>query len=166
MIEKQWLESNRYYSELDESKLTSIFYFPLIWNLFEKDCCDNDAAINKHPKEIAKKHTDEVDSELVGGVYSHFLGRYVEGGQTTSLFNNFKFGKNNQDGKVFKDFVIDVLLTPEAGQQKQVLLYIAFRLRNNLYHGIKDVSRLYEQNENFRQINRLLMALIDMQERR
>ena len=49
-----------------------------------------------------------------------------------------------------------------SNQEKmEALLRIAFRLRNNLYHGEKEVSKLYDQNENFKQINRLLMALID-----
>jgi len=162
--EKKWLEGNRYYSALDESKLTSIFYFTLIWNLFEKELCGNDAAIRTHPKMVAEKYSDALADKLVEEVYSHFLDRYVENGQITPLFNGFKFGRNAQDGQRYKDFVSETLLSVEACRIKQVqaLLYIAFRLRNNLYHGIKDVSKLYEQNENFRHINWLLMALIDI----
>jgi len=166
--EKQWLEHNRHYSEVDEFKLTSIFYFTLIWNLFEKDCCGNDAAIRTHPKTLAEEYSDALDDKLVEEVYSHFLDRYVENRQITPLFKEFRFGRNVQEGQRYKDFVREVLLSVEACKQKQVeaLLYIAFRLRNNLYHGIKDVSKLYEQNENFRKINRLLMSLIDAKQGR
>ena len=49
-----------------------------------------------------------------------------------------------------------------TNQEKlQSLLYIAFRLRNNLFHGSKEVEKLYEQNENFKQINSLLMVIIE-----
>jgi len=162
-VEKQWLERNRHYSELDETKLTSIFYFTLIWNLFEKELCGNDAAIRTHPEMVAEKHSDALADKLVEEVYLHFLDRYVENGQITPLFNGFKFGRDAQDGQRYKGFVSETLLSVGVCRIKQVqaLLYIAFRLRNNLYHGIKDVSELYEQNENFSQINRLLMALVD-----
>jgi hypothetical protein len=57
--EKLWLEAHQYYPDLDESKLTSIFYFTLIWNLFEKNCCDENAQINEHAPGLAVWHVGD-----------------------------------------------------------------------------------------------------------
>ncbi len=164
MNELEWLKSNRYYAEdIDETRLKNIFYFTLVWNIFEKECCNNDAKINSDPKQIAEKVQDKLDTQLTDGVFDYFKDRYIKDGVTNELFNGFKFGKNGSDGEIYKAFVKDKLIMENPTQQEkiQALLYIAFRLRNNLYHGIKNVSRLYEQNENFRQINTLIMSIID-----
>jgi len=50
---------------------------------------------------------------------------------------------------------------PSCEEMIEALLKIAFRLRNNLFHGEKQIEKLYEQNENFKQINLLLMNLIE-----
>ena len=155
--EKLWLEAHQYYPDLDESKLTSIFYFTLIWNLFEKNCCDENAQINEHAPGLAVSHSESI-SELPS-IWRHFQTRYVHDGETTSTFDSFEFKSGDK-----KDVVKRILLEGESSsnqEKMEALLRIAFRLRNNLYHGEKEVSKLYDQNENFKQITRLLMALID-----
>jgi len=162
--EKQWLESNRYYGELDESKLTSIFYFTLIWNLFESECCNKFARIDIHPQQLATKYSEGLDSSMMNEVWRHFQHRYIKKGKPSRLFKDFVFKSNDK-----KDWVEVVLKANDAASRQdkmEALLRIAFRLRNNLYHGEKDVRKLYEQNENFRQINRLLMALIEAKQGR
>lgn len=156
--EKQWLEDNRHYATIEESKLTSIFYFTLIWNLFEKNCCNGNAQINIHAPKLAKSSAEKI-SAVLPSIWMHFQNRYIQNGETTASFDSFLF--NTRDDK---QMVKDSLLANEkasAQDKTEALLRIAFRLRNNLYHGKKDVDKLYEQNENFRQINLLLMALVD-----
>ena len=156
--EKRWLKQNRQYTVLDESQLTSIFYFPLIWNIFEKECCGKHAYINQHPHEIAEKYATQC-AEAVKQPWQHFHSRYFRYGQPTDAFRNFCF-----KSKDIKRDVKSILRhgNEASNQQKlEALLKIAFRLRHNLFHGEKDVNMLYGQNDNFRQANKLLMALID-----
>ena len=163
MSEKQWLEQNIHYETIDEKKLESIFYFSLVWNIFEKECCDKYAEIRFHPRCLAKLLSDKVDITIIDGVFIYFKNRYVATTKINSIFNNFQFGRENNDGQVYKDFTRKVLINhhPSSQEKLQALLYIAFRLRNNLFHGIKEVEKLYEQNENFKQINSLLIAIIE-----
>lgn len=162
MSEKQWLESNRYYPTIEEEKLKSIFYFSLVWNIFEKECCHKNASIGNHPKNFADKLSNNIDSNLLNEIFQYFKNRYIENGDANDIFNRFDFGREPASS-TYKNFVKDRLLKEETTNQEklQSLLYIAFRLRNNLFHGIKDVEKLYEQNENFKQINSLLMAIIE-----
>lgn len=164
MNELEWLRSNRYYEEdIDEAKLKNIFYFTLIWNIFEKTCCGHFAEIGKHPKDIAISLESKINDQIINDIYEYFKNRYILDGSMTDVFHNFKFGKNPDDGKVYKKFVEKTLMHDNSSikEKTQCLLYIAFRLRNNLYHGIKEVSKLYAQNESFKQINCLLMEIID-----
>ncbi len=163
MSEKQWLESNRYYPTIEEEKLKSIFYFSLVWNIFEKECCDKYAEIGFHPRCLSKLLYDKVNMVLLDTVFMYFKNRYVTNAKINSIFNDFQFGRENNDGQIYKDFTRKVLTNhnPSNQEKLQALLYIAFRLRNNLFHGSKKVEKLYEQNENFKQINSLLMAIIE-----
>jgi len=163
MVEKQWLESNRYYSELDESKLTSIFYFALIWNLFEKECCGKFAKMDEHPKQLSE-HAEQVSRVMLQDVWCHFQQRYIANDKPTQLFKSFAF--QPRDNKAWVEAILRLDAKATEQEKLEALLRIAFRLRNNLYHGEKSVSKLYEQNENFRQINQILMALIDAKQGR
>lgn len=163
MNELEWLE--RYYkNSIDETRLRNIFYFTLVWNVFEKECCDNFAKIKKHPKFLAESLHSGIKEQIVNEVFEYFKNRYFPNGSIDEKFQTFQFGRDEHDGKEHKDFVQEKLLNNNSSQKDKIqsLLYITFRLRNNLYHGIKDVSKLDdEQNENFKQINLFLMEVVD-----
>jgi hypothetical protein len=164
MNELQWLKHNRYYAEdIDEVKLQNIFYFTLVWNIFEKECCCNFADIGSHPQCLAESMQLKMDHVIVDSVFKYFKNRYFPNGRVDTKFETFQFGKTANDGRIYKEFVQNKLcdISPSNNDKIQSLLYIAFRLRNNLYHGIKDISKLYDQNENFKQINLFLMEVVD-----
>jgi len=64
MTELEWLQNNRYYFELDENKIKSIFYFSLIWNIYEKELCDKEGSIGNHPYQHSQKYFDKVDQYI------------------------------------------------------------------------------------------------------
>ncbi len=158
MQEKEWLQNNYYYSELNESKLKSIFYFSLIWNVYEKELFDKYGKIGEHSEDHSKTFAEKLDPNLLAGVFDYFKNRYVLIGEKTIHFENFEFKSEPIKNEVF-EYLSSA--DPSNKEKLKTLLFIAFRLRNNLFHGEKQVEKLYEQNENFRQINLLLMNLID-----
>ena len=91
VTEKEWFVSNRYYPELDESKLGSIFYFSLIWNIYEKELCQNVASIQKHPTDHSQRYSGKVDENILAGVFDYFKNRYVLAGEETDLYRTFNF---------------------------------------------------------------------------
>ncbi len=164
MSELEWLKRNRHYpTDIDETKLKNIFYFTLVWNIFEKECCNNFARIEQHPKSLAESIQSRIKQTIVDSVFIYFKNRYFPNGIMGNKFRTFKFGRNENAENVQKQFVQNSFLdsNPTLKDKIESLLYIAFRLRNNLYHGEKDVSKLYEQNENFKQINLFLMDVVD-----
>jgi hypothetical protein len=104
-----------------------------------------------------------MEQTIVDSVFTYFKDRYFPNGVMDEKFQTFKFGRNENNGRIYKEFIQNKLCdsTPSIKDKIQSILYIAFRLRNNLYHGEKDVSTLYDQNENFKQINLFLMEVID-----
>jgi hypothetical protein len=158
MQEKGWLQNNLYYHELDESRLMSIFYFSLIWNLYEKELCAKNGKIGEHPENHSQTFAEKVDQNQLIRIFDYFKQRYVLDGQPTDHFNTFEFKSEPIKNEVF-GYLSSA--NPSNKDMLNALLCIAFRLRNNLFHGVKDVEKLYEQNENFRQINLLLMNLIE-----
>lgn len=159
MTEKHWLEQNRFYYQIDETRLHSIFYFSLIWNAYEKELCDKVGKIRQHSEDHSVAFAEKLNPNLLAGVFDYFKNRYVSNnGLPTEHFNTFEFQVEQIKAEVFECLSG---ANPSSEEKLKALLCIAFRLRNNLFHGIKDVEKLYEQNENFRQINLLLMALID-----
>lgn len=159
MTELEWLQNNRYYDEVDESKLKSIFYFSLIWNVYEKELCDKEGKIRQHSEDHSVAFAEKLNPNLLAGVFDYFKNRYVSNnGLPTEHFNTFEFQVEQIKAEVFECLSG---ANPSIEEKLKALLCIAFRLRNNLFHGVKDVGKLYEQNENFRQINLLLMNLIE-----
>lgn len=162
MKEKTWLEKSRFYYEVDEAQLQSIFYFSLIWNIYEKELCGRHASIQTHPAKNSKEYNNKIDENVLNSVFEFFKTRYISDGQPNSQYATFEFNSN-----LIKNEVVECLSGSKQSNEEKLkaLLSIAFRLRNNLFHGVKVVHKLYEQNENFRQINLLLMALIDSSSR-
>lgn len=158
MIEKNWLEKNRFYYQIDEGKLHSILYFSFVWNIYEKELCDKDGKIGMHPKDHSRKYAEKLNDSLLSDVFNYFKNRYVLNEHPTGYFNTFEFYSEPIKHEVYGCLSN---ANPSNEEKLQTLLFIAFRLRNNLFHGEKQVEKLYEQNENFKQINKLLMNLID-----
>jgi len=159
IFEKEWLEKNVFYSLLNENKLKHIFYFPILWNIFEKELCNNIALINKY-KEISREITINPSKEKeINSIYNYFKNRYIK---ERWRFEYLKF-RNNKTEQDIKREILERFSKEEIKllEKIEVILCIAFRIRNNLYHGEKQVDKLYEQNENFAQINKFLILAIE-----
>lgn len=163
--EKKWFEQNWEHGELDESKIESIFYFTVIWPIFERKLCRKKAQMKKDSISLASDYHSILDRGVLNRVFTHFRSRYLYiGGSPTDIFNAFVFdlsGDNTTKNK-YKEEVLTTLGVENPGSEEKLraLLYISFRLRNNLYHGEKETEKLYSQNENFRQVNMLLLEII------
>ena len=164
MNEKNWIKNKYSYEELNNSKINSILYFGLIWSIFEDEVCENNAQIAKSYLISISLTTDlDVNSKRkITIIWNYFTNRYLdEESNIKQLFSNFKFNQNDD-----KQMVIDNLKKKKIAsyqEKSEAIMRIVFRLRNNLLHGEKDVSRLYGQNENFKNANKFLMLLVDKQ---
>lgn len=139
-----------------ESELNCIMKFSLLWNVFEGKKFNSSFNITKFEGKINNLTIDvsKFDSPL-----KYFRKRYVENEQTNTLFNNLNFRANDK-----KDLVRDVLLGVENNPNKMVLAIgiIVYRIRNNFFHGLKDIVHMNGQKENFKMANLVLKNLISI----
>src|SRR3990170_5665344 len=139
--ELEWVKDKYNYSEFDENRIRHILYFGIIWNIFERECCNNYARISQSEQIALKLSTKTIP--LLNDIWFYFCTRYIKDGQPTEKFIDFEFCNDDLKNKVEA-----VLKNNEQSTQVEkivALLRIVFRLRNNLYHGTKTPDIFYEQ---------------------
>jgi hypothetical protein len=161
MTVNNWLRQNYSFQNEMLEEIENISYFTLVWGVFEQKCCGGFAKIAEHPEQLSTEL--DICSELLTSTFEYFKIRYITTECTENLtFVNFKFGVSASPLS-YKNKVKTVLCKqiPTKKEKIEALLYISFRLRNNLYHGEKEITSLIEQDENFSVINEFLIALIE-----
>lgn len=157
--EIDWLKKYKLYGEFDPNRINSILLFSYFWSVFENEICNKSAQIRnvvmyiESLKDIDSK-TDDMDR-----LWEYFKSRYVNGNVASEKFNDFVFNDDCIKSKVLEELIKDN--SPLKNKMKTILR-IVFRLRNNLFHGEKDISQLYEQNELFNNANEFLSILLDL----
>lgn len=159
--EIEWINRHLNHADpIDREQVDSILWFAFIWNLFEGEMCGQHACIAEFEQIVDRLNGD---GKLRLGDFEpqlrHFRDRYITAGDTNDLFGGLDFRQNDR-----RDLVSDVLKGAETDLPKVVLalLIIVFRLRNNLFHGLKSLYTIGGQVENFRNANQLLMRLLEL----
>jgi len=145
---------------LEPENLEPILYFSLIWNLFEAKTCNRYA----RPESIRQSTDRACERGLLHlDKYQPFLdffrSRYVkEGVIADSVFTRLEL--RNQEGE---QAIRDALLenSHDLNNLVYALLLIAWRVRNNLFHGNKGLKALPRQLDLFHTINHLLATYLD-----
>lgn len=140
----------------------SIFHFAPIWNVFETEACGRKA--NKKSMEDAVElivSKGMPDLKAYQKIVEYFKLRYENG--TNHLFRTLfepTAGKDSQLRAGIQKLMEDrSYLDPKC--QIVGLLFIAYRIRNNLFHGNKGIPTVRGQNELFQQVNQLLIRFVD-----
>ena len=155
----EWI--NNYYDiNLDEENLSPIYHFSLLWNMFESIACDNEASIQKIERTVeAAHHRMSLHQNDYEKPLNYFRSRYVTDGQTNDIFDGFSFNRNH----AWKPRVANALINHDAETLEliTVLLVIAYRYRNNLFHGVKDIPNIEGQKANFKNANKVLKQFLN-----
>ncbi|MGA9047109.1 hypothetical protein [Sulfuricurvum sp.] len=153
----KWIKERYIYPEFDGRKIRNILHFSLVWNIFERECCQCNAQINTHSNQIALALQSDTIPSLEKTWY-YFQNRYVANAQTTEVFNSFEFNSGRRE-------LVSAILrsqSPSQAEKTEALLRIIFRLRNNLMHGDKEPNMFYEQDINFKHANAFLMDICNL----
>ena len=150
-------------SDLKSEGIDRVRNFSLLWNLFEKYACKKNAnvdSISKAVNNISAKET--ITPELITRHIDYFSTRYLNQDKSANIiFEKLKFRSNHSDQDI-KQKIIATLRKSELdpNENLKALLFILYRFRNNLFHGEKNVIKLYEQVENFIVANDLLTKVL------
>lgn len=129
-----------------------VWEFVVLWNLFEHRICDDYFKPNEVDKYAAGISQDSIDE-----VFSFFKNRYVSGSETNENFESL-FPPH----KTRKEEVANFLLMKGTSKLTTVAvsILIVYRVRCNLFHGIKTTEMWEKQQELFKNANRLLLSIL------
>jgi hypothetical protein len=155
---KNWINTNCFGGDtLKRATVDVVSNFTLMWNLFEGIVCDNHADIRAFEK-VAEKIAQRASlfPEIEEGV-RFWSARYFTGARFNDLFQGLHFRPRD-----CREHVEAVLRSEKNDPQSQVLsvMIIIYRLRNNLFHGLKTIDTLNNQVPNLTMACRALAAIM------
>ncbi len=152
--------------ELKPKELNHVLAFGIIWNIFEgvlTEISEKGSFYQKFDRAL-KVYLRKFNKEEFEDEFNYFSRRYQNQNIKKSL--NFREGKKYQEEEKACKLVSNSL---QKGNFKEIpteeiiqcLIYLTYRLRNNLFHGLKPFISLPAQNENFKNSNSVLIKFID-----
>ena len=159
----------RYFPHLDQAQqIDAILSFSLIWNLFEARICDKFASVPTIRNKVDRANNsgalrrDDYEQYL-----NYFRNRYgpegagsLEALAPTGPEQRRRVREANAPVRAVIEGVFQDP-NPHTADMVNALLLIAYRVRNNFFHGSKNLQDLPHQVELFRVVNSLLSTFID-----
>ena len=145
--------------EIHELTYRQIVHFSLIWNLFERHACGRFASIPKIELSVKSAIAENrIETGQFAEHSAYFRHRAANYGHS---IDDYVSALNPQDQKT-KEILTGFLNGGSDNLRSEVtgLLVIAYRIRNNLFHGEKEVAYLHTQVELFRVVNSLLATYL------
>lgn len=154
-------ENKWFYNKLnvvDQNSQNAILHFSLLWSLFESKFCNEHA--NATSIYIKCKELEEIFNNNQFNIFLiYFKDRYITNNSTNEKFNKLNFrGSDKQE-------LVERVLKSETTNNVDIisaLLIIVYRLRNNLFHGLKWQYDIQEQYSNFDMSNQLLIKALEI----
>jgi hypothetical protein len=155
---KSWLVGNCADAQaLTPETAQAVSSFTLMWNLFESTVCDNDAKIGTFDRVAeAIANGGQLPNEITEGL-RFWKARYWTGTGFNYLFDGLEFRERDRE-----ELVRAVLSGVQTDRRSQLLaaMIIVYRLRNNLFHGLKTIAMLNDQVFNLDMACRTLAGVL------
>lgn len=154
-----WVRENlREAPSLKVETLQAVAGFALLWNLFDGLVCRNQANVGTFRRITQNLASSPKLEKLVDESVSFYRFRYVADQEMKLIFNGLHFRAND------KRELVEAVLKGEVdklGDKMLALLIIAYRIRNNLFHGLKSVHIWNGQAKNISEASRVLSIMIE-----
>tara|TARA_R110002012_G_scaffold55315_9_gene141203 strand:- start:4391 stop:4903 length:513 start_codon:yes stop_codon:yes gene_type:complete len=156
----EWIATHvRGGQHLTEETLALVADFTLIWALFEgTEAHGEDVIVVDELKSIAERVSHDFSVQRLDEFVAFWSDRYIADGST-----NHRFDRLNLTHRPHRTLVENVLLKSDDSLVNKIhaILLITYRLRNNLFHGAKDIQHLDGQRENLRYASDLLKTVLE-----
>jgi hypothetical protein len=137
--------------------------FTLMWNFFEGTLCNNRASVQTFETLAQGIAQHQPIRDRLEEAIRFWTSRYCAGSEFKPRFNDLRFRQNDRRGHV--EAVLRGEKRDPASQLLAVLI-IVYRLRNNLFHGLKKVDGLNDQADNLNMACRTLASVLEASEDR
>jgi hypothetical protein len=158
-----WIAQNTYGgTRLTPEATAAVANFTMMWNLFEGIVCGNRADVQQFESLAARLSEAAVAPDVMNSIndcLAFWTFRYRTPEGFTDRFLGLYFRKNDR-----REIVEEVLLGQRESLSDKVLalMLIVYRLRNNLFHGIKTLEMLNDQVHNLNTASRCLGVLMTL----
>lgn len=138
--------------DLREETVLAIGKFAILWNIFESQKFENDCTVNKIEKlKLNKSEQWQRLAEVLKRRQEQFgltEGQYIARKLRQKGLNSERIEKINK-------FL-------QSGGKTNIVggLFAIYRIRNNMFHGLKDYQMLNEQKELFDAVNNVLESIL------
>ncbi len=152
-------------SRIKEEDIKSVLHFALLWNMFESIGCNKSASIHTIQTFIENLFTQSrLNESDFARFLEYFQNRYITNGVTNTTFDSLKSSNEGTRERQARELAESVLKnkTTDVKDKVLALFYIVYRLRNNLFHGVKNVATLKSQIDNFNVANETLATVLDL----
>lgn len=160
----EWLHDNAPgFCELSGEERDAIMQFSLLWSLFEARALGaqgNAGSILRAAERWADKGL--LTAQTFAPALSYFRNRYLADGAFTCHFDQLHLRNNDRPELVKKVLQCE---PADIAEVAAALLIIIYRLRNNLFHGIKWAYEIRGQYENFTHASAVLMQAIELHQK-
>ena len=163
---KDYLQS---WNNFQREDIESVLNFSLFWNLFEGQVFDEDKSADINIRLCAQSLVQESPNipSTFAPYLEYFRNRYVSNGSTNPSYDNLQWEGSHGAGMRGKTSTACVLKGEVTSSEEiiKALLWIVYRLRNNLFHGIKKLQSIRGQRENFETANQIIRRVLEIKPR-
>jgi hypothetical protein len=157
----EWLSAKAAgFDALSAPERDAILHFALLWSFFEARVLHTHASAESIARAAKQWGADgRLDAAMFKEVLLYFRGRYYRDGAFTEHFADLGFKPRD------KRALVEAVLKGEnanLGDTAAALLIVIYRLRNNLFHGVKWAYGIRGQQDNFENANALLMSALEL----
>ncbi len=164
---KNWLARHTGVDNYDIETLAHVLWFTLIWNRFELKICDRSASMDVIDSKVAAENDAE---RLHWDDFENFWRAFQKEVETVDDLHYYLLSdprpnsRPNDTEQRRVDELIPMLQKkqlPDVVDGVKAMLFIAYRVRNNFFHGEKCVNSLSAQRPLFEILNEMLAKIID-----
>jgi len=159
----EWIAQNTYGgTSLLANARNAVASFTTMWNFFESTICENRASVAAFDRACELFQPDRMSPESIQALneclaFWRFRYRTPEG--FGHRFDGLHFRQGDRRAHV-EAVLQGAVMEPKASLL--ALMIIIYRLRNNLFHGLKTLEMLNDQVQNLENASRCLAAILEV----
>ena len=146
--------NKRLETNINPNKIKSALMFSVLWNMFEHEVCDDKFNLEKVKEKVEQY---KIELSYFEDELNYFKVRRKNYSGDNYIENGLR-GTESQKRTIAN--LLDDNITDKI-ERVLALVLIIFRLRNNMFHGPKEVRDLEYQEPNFKTANSILKKFLN-----